>query len=59
MNMVDELTGADYKKELSFYVRYHGLSVEQAIEVLAASKSHSERDAVFLRIMSENANRQR
>lgn len=41
----DPLTGSTIEKEIAMYVRYHGLTEEQARSVLMA-QTHSERDAL-------------
>lgn len=44
--MIDPLTGNDYESEKRMYMRYHGLSEQDAIEALKA-QTHKERDEVF------------
>jgi hypothetical protein len=44
--MKDPVTGGDYIKEKEMYIRYHGLTEDEADLVMAAS-SYKERDAIF------------
>lgn len=46
MPQIDPLTGNDYESEKRMYMRYHGLTEEQAVLALQAL-THKERDEVF------------
>jgi len=48
----DPLTQGDYHTELTMYVRFHGLSVEEAVEVMRVTTSHADRDNKFAEIIS-------
>ena len=56
--MRDELTGASHARELATLVRYHGLTREQALEVLSHD-THRARDEAFARIVSDSLGRAR
>ena len=47
----DPVTGGSYESELRTYMRYHGLSLEEATQVLE-TKTHVERDIVFAVVMA-------
>lgn len=51
MERIDELTGNKYGRELEMYMRYHGLSLEQAA-MLLETQTYKERDALFLKLTS-------
>lgn len=55
MKKIDPLTGYNYESELQVYVRYHGLTQEQAAEVMAVTASHAARSAKFHEFL-EHAN---
>lgn len=48
--MKDPVTGGDYIKEKEMYMRYHGLTEDEADLVMAAS-SYKERDAIFSNVI--------
>lgn len=43
---MDTLTGNTYEGELNMYMRYHGLTLEQATLVMSA-QTFKERDKIF------------
>jgi len=49
---IDELTGATYEKELTMYIRYHGLSHDEATRVMSKT-THTERDEEFSAIVEK------
>lgn len=52
MNLIkDELSGNSYHSEKAMYMRYHGLTEDQADLVMSA-QSHNERDQIFNSILA-------
>lgn len=47
---IDPLTGADYDIELRMYILYHGLTVDEAVEVMKVTESYKARDEKFNQI---------
>lgn len=54
---MDKLTGNKWASERLMYVRYHGLSKQQATEVMGLS-TYAERDALCDAFVRKNAGRQ-
>lgn len=50
----DPLTGGLVEKELAMYVRYHGLTVDEARKVLAVTESYAARDAMLDQVKAAN-----
>lgn len=48
---IDPLTGADYDIELRMYLMYHGLTVDEAVEVMKVTESYTARDEKFREII--------
>lgn len=48
---IDPLTGNSYDKEVSMYMRYHGLSEGDARRVVDVVSSHLDREAAFSSII--------
>lgn len=46
MDEIDQLTGNKFESEKNMYMKYHGLSEKEAIQVLN-TKTYLERDEVF------------
>ena len=47
---IDPLTGANYDIELRMYILYHGLTVDEAVEVMKVTESYKARDEKFNQI---------
>lgn len=52
---IDPLTGADYDIELRMYILYHGLTVDEAVEVMKVTESYKARDEKFNQITQKGS----
>lgn len=52
---IDPLTGNNYQSEKTMYIRYHGLTEDQADLVMSAT-TYIERDEIFNNIINKRRN---